>query len=189
MALDHSLDALQGPASAIAGPRWIRDRFAWGPSSWPLHWCEAVESAQLDCGALSALTREIYLQRDVAAVAAQVIQRYSAQTVAHWRRKWRTGFGYFDWLAEDLIYHEVVGVLLNGAVVKIWDPSNACWIAHDHTRGYGATLEIRLMPPSPALGGAVVHWGDRQLRLGSWNDLEEAASPPAGLDGIPPVGP
>ena len=174
-ALDYSFDSLQGPAGMIAGPRWILDRFAWGPSPWPLHWCEAVESLRLDCGALSAFAREIYLQRNVTAAPAQFIQRYSKQAVASWRSQWASGLDHFDWLAQDHIYHEAVAVFYDGAGVRIWDPSNGRWIAHDHTKGYGSTVEIKVTPPSPALDGAVTRWGDRTLRLGAWNNIEDAA--------------
>lgn len=175
-ALDYSLDPLQGPASRIAGPRWILDRFVWGPSAWPLHWCEAVESFRLDCGALSAFAREIYLQRSVTAAPAQVIQRYSKQAIASWRSRWASDLDPFEWLAQDHIYHEAVAVFPDGAGVRIWDPSNGCWIAHDHTKGYGSVVGIKVTPPSPSLDGAAARWGDRVLRLGAWNDIEESSA-------------
>ena len=27
----------------LTGPRWLRKHFKWGPSKWPMHWCEAVQ--------------------------------------------------------------------------------------------------------------------------------------------------
>lgn len=29
-------------------PRWITERWKWGPTVWPIHWCEAVTSHELD---------------------------------------------------------------------------------------------------------------------------------------------
>ena len=35
-----SMDYAQVNAgSLLAGPRWLRQRYTWGPSSWPIHWC------------------------------------------------------------------------------------------------------------------------------------------------------
>src|SRR6187551_1969381 len=40
----------------LTGPRWLRKLFKWGPSQWPMHWCEAVKEKTLDCGELGALS-------------------------------------------------------------------------------------------------------------------------------------
>ncbi|MDP8916647.1 MAG: hypothetical protein M3M95_05515, partial [Pseudomonadota bacterium] len=29
-----------GDAAALTGPRWLRQKYPWGPSPWPMHWCE-----------------------------------------------------------------------------------------------------------------------------------------------------
>src|SRR5829696_6133350 len=47
----------------LMGPRWLRKRYEWGPSQWPMTWCQALEQESLDCGALAALTREIFVAR------------------------------------------------------------------------------------------------------------------------------
>src|SRR5215203_96792 len=47
VSMDHS--QLSGH-SVNTGPRWIRQRFAWGPTAWPICWCEAVKEKILDCG-------------------------------------------------------------------------------------------------------------------------------------------
>ena len=28
----------------LTGPRWMREHSKWGPSAWPIHWCEAVDA-------------------------------------------------------------------------------------------------------------------------------------------------
>src|SRR5574342_271092 len=55
VSLDYSLDSVLASADRFRGPGWIRDRYPWGPSRWPLSWCEVVVAEQLDCGALTAL--------------------------------------------------------------------------------------------------------------------------------------
>src|SRR3982750_4162909 len=49
LSMDYSL--LNG-SSPYTGPRWIRQRYEWGPTKHPIHWCEAVKEKTLDCGAL-----------------------------------------------------------------------------------------------------------------------------------------
>ncbi len=39
-----NIDAAQlSGASIVSGPRWLRQRYKWGPSPWPLYWCEAAD--------------------------------------------------------------------------------------------------------------------------------------------------
>ena len=34
--------------SVLTGPRWIRQRYSWGPTQWQIHWCEAIHKKSLD---------------------------------------------------------------------------------------------------------------------------------------------
>src|SRR5215210_2036228 len=45
------------------GSRWLRHRFTWGPSPWPIAWCQVVRRKVLDCGAFAALAHEIFSTR------------------------------------------------------------------------------------------------------------------------------
>src|SRR5215207_5384063 len=49
----------------LTGPRWLRQKFNWGASSFPIYWCETVRRKTLDCGALAALAHEIFAVRGV----------------------------------------------------------------------------------------------------------------------------
>ena len=69
----------------MSGPRWMREKYEWGPSPWPMHWCELVERKIIDCGAHSALAHEAFTARGVTAFRAQFIQRYSPDALAQWR--------------------------------------------------------------------------------------------------------
>ena len=68
----------------LTGPRWIARRYAWGPSRWPISWCEAVEQKNLDCGALAALAAEVFAARGVRAFPAQFIQQFTEDATRHW---------------------------------------------------------------------------------------------------------
>ena len=71
-----------------SGPRWMRSRWEWGPTAWPIHWCEAIDRKILDCGAHAALAHEAFAARGVTAFRAQFVQRYSQDATAQWRCKW-----------------------------------------------------------------------------------------------------
>ena len=42
----------------IKAPIWLQQLYSWGPSSWPIAWCELVNKKVLDCGVFAALARE-----------------------------------------------------------------------------------------------------------------------------------
>jgi hypothetical protein len=108
-----------GGAPSLTGPRWIRHRYAWGPSRWPLHWCEAVREKTLDCGALAALAREVFAARGVESFPAQFIQQFSAEAARHWQKKWEGAGCAVRWIDDELIYHEGCAVLIGGHELKL----------------------------------------------------------------------
>lgn len=102
-AMDFS--ELNGAALA-SGPRWLRARYKWGASSFPIYWCEAVERKTLDCGALAALTHEIFKSRGVTSYRVQMVQKFSADSARQWNSSWGEAGGPLNWIDGDLIYHE-----------------------------------------------------------------------------------
>ena len=102
-AMDFS--ELNGAALA-SGPRWLRARFKWGASSFPIFWCDAVERTMLDCGALAALTHEIFKSRGVTTYRVQMVQQFSTDSARQWNCSWSEAGGPLDWIDGDLIYHE-----------------------------------------------------------------------------------
>ena len=56
------------------GPTWIRRRWEWGPTCWPLHWCEAMAAKELCCGAQAALSIEAFRGRGVHALPVQLVR-------------------------------------------------------------------------------------------------------------------
>ena len=168
---DYSLDSVGGNNSRLlSAPRWIPERYEWGPSPWPLFWCEAVAMKKLDCGALAAFAREVYLSRGVKTAPVQLIQRLSSHAIGQLRKIWRDGPGYFNWLAEDKIYHEAVAVSLDGTRIQIWDATNGWWIAPIQTDGYGAVLKVKVSP-FHADAQHTLRWGDRMLAPGTWTQI------------------
>lgn len=167
----HSLDYSLASADRFRGPRWVRDRYPWGPSRWPLSWCEVVEAEELDCGALTALARDVFTTRGVLCWPAQLVQRFSTQDTQHWRTLWGSGAGLFEWTAGHLIYHEAAAVVAPDRSIKIWDPTHNWWIPPEQVDGYGATLLARVSVTGQEHAGSALHWGSHRLRPSIWEEI------------------
>jgi hypothetical protein len=156
---------------SVTGPRWLRLKFAWGPSSWPLSWCEAVEQKTLDCGALAAVTQEIYTARGVKSYPAQLIQQYSETSSRHWQKNWEGKNIDSHWIDKEVIYHEGCAVATEGNEIKIWDATASWWVSPQQQGGYGGLLFIRVVAPefnaSPAL-----RWGSLSIVPNKWQRIE-----------------
>ena len=170
------MDASLTDSSDLAtGPRWIRQRYAWGPSSWPIHWCEAVEEKVLDCGALAAISRELFLARGVECYATQFIQRYTPDAAAHWHANWESEQSCVPhWIRDDLVYHEGCAVITEEGRVKIWDPTPGWWVNSKQFDGYGSVLALRISVPSGP--GRDFQWGQHNIAPNAWRKIEPAES-------------
>ena len=158
--------------SPLTGPRWIRHKYKWGPSRWPLHWCEAVEQKTLDCGALASLAHEIFTARGVRNYPAQFVQLYSENSTRHWQQKWGEADCSCHWIQDDLIYHEGCAVEVRGEEVKLWDASAGWWVNPRQAGGYGGLVALRLHSPE-ASPGATVKWGEHRIALNRWQKIQE----------------
>jgi hypothetical protein len=127
----------------LSGPKWLREKYEWGPVSWPLYWCEAVRSDHLDCGALAAISRELFLARGIVCLPVQMIQRYPPHVVQHWVSMWSRAGMPATWVEGTLVYHEACAVVRQGNVVEVWDPVEACWL-DPSTKGYGAIMALKV---------------------------------------------
>ena len=56
VAMGRSHDFASTDGLAFAGPRWLTERWAWGPTRWPIAWCEAF-AAGPSTAACSAYSR------------------------------------------------------------------------------------------------------------------------------------
>lgn len=167
-ATDHA--QLNGE-SPLTGPRWIRQRYKWGPSRWPLSWCEAVERKTLDCGALAAITQEVFAARGVRSFPAQFIQQYDTGSARHWQKKWEGEEVSTHWIGEDLIYHEGCAVVVRDKEIKVWDSSAGWWVNPRQFGGYGGVLALRVCAPEPL----TLKWGEHRVDAGRWQKIERAA--------------
>ena len=154
----------------LSGPRWLRARYEWGPSPWPMHWCELVERKVIDCGAHSALAHAAFEGRGVTAFRAQFIQSYSPDAQAQWRTKWGAEQVSDHWLGEDsAIYHEGNAILAGYDEVKLWDSSAGHWLNPRHVEGYGSLSAVRLFADGALGGGDGLRWGEHRIKPNAWH--------------------
>jgi len=166
----RNMDFAQLNGSDLAsGPRWIRKQYEWGPSSWPMHWCEALNSQVIDCGAHAALAQEAFEARGLTAFQAQFVQSYGSNAIAQWRTRWAAADVSDHWLGEGQIYHEGNALLVGGDEVKLWDGSASCWLNPIQTSGYGGLIAVRIVTNGARL--APVRWGDHVVTPDVWQSL------------------
>ena len=150
-----------------SGPRWMRETYKWGPTAWPIHWCDAVTRDTLDCGAHAALAHEAFAARGLTSYPAQFVQQYSADATSQWLKKWADEEVSSHWIDEDVIYHEGVALRV-GEEIKLWDASAGWWInPRQLPRGYGALLAVRIFAPE----GERLSWGEHDIAPGAWHEF------------------
>ncbi len=172
LAMDYSQ---LGGADVTTGPRWIRQRYTWGPNRWPLHWCEVWEKRTLDCGALAALSKAAFSGRGLRAYTAQLIQQYTEQDGAHWCSNWQQDGAQTSWLRGRIVYHEACAVIQGGDQMKIWDATGSSWLDPRQSHGYGSVLAVRILVSEEVQIGRLA-WGDRGFWPNQWQKLEPASS-------------
>ncbi|HEX9931770.1 MAG TPA: hypothetical protein VGB08_02900 [Allosphingosinicella sp.] len=158
-------------ADALSGPRWLRQRWTWGPSGWPIHWCDAVERDTLDCGALGCMARELFAERGLVSFPAQFVQQYTTEATSQWQGKWEEEKVSTHWIDEDVIYHEACALVVGDGEVKLFDPSAGWWVNPRQTGGYGALLSVRVFDGE----GRTWRWGDHSIEGNSWSKIAERA--------------
>ena len=152
-----------------SGPRWLRAKYKWGPSPWPMHWCEVVKRKTIDCGAHAALALEAFRARGLTAYPAQLVQRYSAEATRQWSGRWGREDVSCHWLDGDHIYHEATALLVGGDRVKIWDSSAGSWVGPRQDGGYASLVALRIFA---AGHDSVLRWGERRIEPGTWVQIQ-----------------
>lgn len=164
-------------SSPSSGPRWLREKFEWGPSAWPIHWCEILGRKVIDCGAHSALAHEAFQARGVTAFRAQFVQRYSADALDQWRQRWGEQDVSDHWIGEGVIYHEANAILV-GDELKLWDSSAGSWINPGQQKGYGTLVAVRIVTePGAAAKPGAYNWADRLIRPDEWTVVDSSVEP------------
>lgn len=87
-------------------PRWITERWNWGPTVWPIAWCEAIKADALDCGALADLAAVAFEETGREVMRVQLIQDASTEECEQWATRWATTPAAPKWIWGRLVYHE-----------------------------------------------------------------------------------
>ena len=164
---DADFSSLSG-GNVLTGPRWLSNKFKWGPSTYPIHWCEAVRRETLDCGALAALAHEAFSVRGVRSFRAQFVQRFSEVAAAQWSCSWSAAGVPTAWISDNLIYHEGCAVAVGRKEIKVWDASAGWWLDPRTTSGYGSLAAIRI---HSLKGDEGVNWGTHEIPANRWQAL------------------
>jgi len=179
-----SMDVSLRGNDRYAGPAWLRERYGWGPSQWPLYWCQAAASNVLDCGALAALARHLFSSRGVQVLPVQSVHRFPLHNIKHWIHTWEQAGTACEWVMGDLAYHETCAIRIRGQI-QIWDPTDNCWMGHSSC-GYGSLVALRIVADDVA-----VVWAGRQLATNVWvspdlitNQYQLWTEPKMGSQGI-----
>jgi len=169
-----AMDFAQLNGSDLAsGPRWMRQKYKWGPTAWPIHWCDAVSRDTLDCGAHAALAHEAFTARGLTSFPAQFVQQYSKDATGQWLKKWTDDDVSCHWIDDEVIYHEGVALLVDGEEeIKLWDASAGWWInPRQQPQGYGSLLAVRVLAQGQFGGGDGLRWGEHRIQPGTWHEF------------------
>lgn len=166
LTLDRSRRAAE---PQLSGPKWIVQQYPWGPSDWPIYWCELVQAENLDCGALADLTRTVFTARGVVCLSVQLVQQYSTDDAKHWISTWREASRHVDWIVGPFSYHEACAVLGDEGNIRIWDSTDNVWISRRATDGYGAVVAIRI--PALEHDFSSLSWEGQRIEPNVWQEL------------------
>lgn len=150
------------------GPRWLRSRWTWGPTRYPIHWCEIGRAKVLDCGVHAALAQEVLIARGLRAFRAQMIQEYSECAAGQWQLQWEDRDAITTWMDGELIYHEGCAIETVAGEIKLWDPSAGWWVDPKTTAGYGSLRALRVI----VAGTESFNWGDHAIAPNEWIVIE-----------------
>ncbi|MCA1589003.1 MAG: hypothetical protein LC734_01170 [Acidobacteria bacterium] len=163
---DADFSFLNG-GSLATGPRWLSQKFKWGASRYPIHWCEAVRRDTLDCGVLSAFAHEVLRSRGIRRFRTQFVQQFSELAGEQWATSWADSGASLDWIGRGHIYHEGNAVAVSENEIKIWDASAGWWVDSRTTAGYGSTRALKITCDKIQ----IFKWGEHLITANEWTTL------------------
>lgn len=158
----HSLSFTRSEGLDAAAPGWLRRKFQWGPTQWPVSWCEAARQTHIDCGVFAAFALEIFKEQGTA-YPAQIMLAQPRSYTDQWRSKWEGVSTRIPWIADHRVYHEVCAVARpDGNGVRVYDPTEGLWLEPSFTTGINGVVGICVHSPT------LVNWGTHKVGQGRW---------------------
>ena len=155
----------------LNAPTWLSQLFTWGPSQWPIFWCEVVKEKIVDCGVFSALCREIFRAQGYEVHPAQALLNYNETCTDHWKDLWkkRTDLAkkkeIFPWIGSRIVYHELCVLEMPNNTAKFYDSTFGIWYEPHPRVGFAALLALRAECPR------ILNWNNKSIGCGEWIDI------------------
>jgi hypothetical protein len=162
----RSLSFNRTQTSEIIAPTWLPNHFKWGPTQWPLGWCEAIQRREIDCGVFAAFAELIFQDVNLEVYRGQILLDQPRTMTEQWSANWSHIPMSFPWFGACEVYHEVVAVTTNGHDIRVYDPTEAVWVGPRLGFGFNKTIGISIDSPQ------VFDWGAYEVGLGKWLRLE-----------------
>ena len=174
LSMARSMEGSTSTQFNLRAPIWLTEQFEWGPSIWPISWCELVKEDVIDCGVFAALAREIFQAQGHNVYPAQALLSYDEHCTSHWKDLWKNRMPkkegqrpgeIFNWVGNKVVYHEVCVVEMPGYRAQIYDATFGSWYEPVSRTGFGALLAVRVECPR------LLFWGNKTLSCGEWVNL------------------
>jgi hypothetical protein len=167
MAYAKSMQVGSNSQFRLQAPSWLPGLFDWGPSRWPIAWCEVVEQKTVDCGVFAALAREVLQAQGHDVYPAQALLSYNKICTDHWKDLWRKDPTpeSFPWVGDEIVYHEIVVLERADGTGEFYDSTFGQWYQPSPRIGFGALLALKSECPR------ILQWGDKTMAYGEWIDL------------------
>ena len=100
--------------------------FRWGPTRWPVHWCELARRSEpvADCGVHAVLASELLTAAGIEHVRGRAAIAAGRIAAAHWTATWDDADADCAWIGPDVVHHEVLRV-----GDRWWDATEARWFS------------------------------------------------------------
>jgi hypothetical protein len=153
---------------ALKAPTWLSKLFTWGPSQWPIAWCELVKEDVVDCGVFASLAREVFQAQGHRVHPAQVLLSYGKECTTHWKNLWKikeeevAEGKVFPWIGDEIVYHEICVLETESGDAKFYDSTWGLWLHPQQKLGHGAILAVRTECPR------VLNWQGKKIVHGEW---------------------
>ena len=174
LAYARSMEGGMATQYRMRPPSWLSQLFEWGPSVWPISWCQVVKEKTIDCGVFAVLAREVFAAQGFEAHPAQALLSYNQNCTDHWKDLWINGMKKIDkrkrgevfpWVGSHVVYHEICLIETKNGDAQIYDSTFGHWLESNKREGFAGLIAVKSECPR------LLRWGDKTLCCGEWVNL------------------